>query len=332
MMPDPTHSNDSADTNNAGNPANAAHSKSDPNSAGASDSSDAASAPMSGRSCLVTGATNGIGAATALELARQGARVIVMGRDQDKCAATCRALTDINDNGHEFLVCDFNSLEQVRRAAAEYLERAWPLDVLVNNAGAFFLKRRETADGIEASLGVNHIAPFLLTLSLLDRLLESPEPRIVNVASHAHRFAKRFEFDDLGLSKKYSSMGAYGRSKLANILFTLSLDRRLQGRATVNAMHPGAVSTGLGGSSALGKFISALLRPFFRKPEKGAETVVHLSVSPELRGHSGDYYMDCRPAPMTALARDEAVAEQLWSLSEELSGQRLALPEPATGA
>ena len=291
------------------------------------DTAETAESSMRGRTCLITGATNGIGAAAAAELARRGARVIALGRNPEKCKRTREALRAVNDAGHESLVCDFNSLEQVRRAAAEYLEKDWPLDVLVNNAGGFYLKRRETEDGIEASLGVNHVAPFLLTLSLLERLRRSPEPRVVNVSSNAHRFVRRFEFEDLGLARKYSAMAAYGRSKLANLLFTQALDRRLrESAATVNAMHPGAVSTGLGGDSKLSRFVWAALGPFFRKPEKGAETVVYLSASPEMRGESGGYYMDCRPLEPKPLAKDEKTAERLWSLSEELTGERLALP------
>ncbi len=281
---------------------------------------------MKGTTCLVTGATNGIGLATAQALAHLGARVIVLGRDTARCQATRAGLIDINpDAGHECMTCDFGSLDQVRNVAEAYRERGWPLDVLVNNAGALFTRRVETEDGIESTLAVNHVAPFLLTLELLDRMHESAGARIVNVASNAHSGVKHFEFDDLGLERKYGVWNAYARSKLANILFTRALARRIADTSTtVNAMHPGAVSTGLGGRSGLGKWIWLILGPFFRSPPKGAETVVYLSVSPEVSGQSGGYYMDCAPIAPKPAAIDDEAAERLWSLSEKLSGKRFA--------
>jgi len=279
--------------------------------------------PLSGKTILVTGATNGIGRAAALELAKSGAQVVVGGRSLLRCEDTQRDIAAITGQMPACFPCDFSSLDSVRKGAQKYLESGQPLDVLINNAGAFFTKRMETHDRIEASFGINHLAPFLLTGMLLPRLRESGVSRIVVVASDAHRFGAPLKLNDLQLEKGYGPFKAYGRSKGANILFTRALARRLgNSGTTVNAMHPGAVNTNLGNiqNVVLKKLMALLMRPFFRPPEKGAETILWLASSPEMQGQSGGYYMDCRPHRLHSYIADDELAEGLWRASEELTG------------
>jgi len=213
----------------------------------------------------------------------------------------------------------------VRRLAAAIEERTPRVDVLVNNAGSIFIKRASSKDGYEKTFAVNHLAPFLLTHLLVDTLKRSGPARIVTTASNAHRNAK-IVFDDLQTTRKYSPMDAYGMSKLANILFTLALAKRLQGTAvTATCVHPGFVRTNFGANnehdvSPLIKRIYLLIARFARSPEKGAETVVHLAASPQVQGESGGYYFDCKPIPPAAAGQDDAAAERLWQVSEQLVG------------
>ncbi len=282
--------------------------------------------PLHGKTVLVTGANSGIGRAAALELAKVGAKVVVGGRSPERCAAIQKDVAAITGQQPECLFCDFLSLDSVREGAAKYLESGRPLDVLINNAGALFSKRTETRDGYEASFGVNHLAPFLLTGMLLPRLRESEVSRIVMVASDAHRFGMPLNLDDLQLQKGYGPFKAYGRSKGANILFTRGLAKRLKNSGTtVNAMHPGAVSTNLGNvqNPVMKKLMGLLLYLFFRSPEKGAETVLWLASSSAVQSQSGGYYMNCRMhRPPRAWVLDDALMEALWQVSEELTGFR----------
>ena len=279
--------------------------------------------PLSGKTVLVTGATNGIGKAAALELAKSGAQVMVGGRSLLRCEGIQGDIAAITGQMPACFLCDFSSLDSVREAAQKYLESGQPLDVLINNAGAFFTKRMETQDGIEASFGINHLAPFLLTGMLLPRLRESSVSRIVVVASDAHRFGAPLQLNDLQLEKGYGPFKAYGRSKGANILFTRVLARRLgSSGTTVNAMHPGAVNTNLGNiqNVVLKKLMALLMRPFFRTPEKGAETILWLASSPKMQGQSGGYYMNCQSHRLHSYIADDELAEGLWRASEELTG------------
>jgi NAD(P)-dependent dehydrogenase (short-subunit alcohol dehydrogenase family) len=282
---------------------------------------------MKDKVCLITGGTDGIGEAAAYGLALQGARLLVHGRDPDKGT---RAVADLRARSGnpaiEFLQADFGSLAEVRRLAAAVLERTPRIDVRVNNAGAMYVKRSVSKDGYEATFAVNHLAPFLLTHLLLDVLKSGGTPsRIVTTASNAHRGAK-IPFDDLQLARKYSPMAAYGVSKLANILFTRVLARRLQGTAvTATCLHPGLVRTSFGRNNADAispwvRGIIGLVMRFARTPEKGAETVIHLAASPRVQGESGGYYIDCKPATPAAAGRDDAAAERLWQVSEQLVG------------
>ena len=284
--------------------------------------SDAPEATMTGRICLVTGATNGIGRATAQALAARGASVIVHGRDRRKAEAAVNGIVEATRNrAVEPIVGDLAELDQVRRMAAEFRARHKQLHVLLNNAGLVAFDRRTTHDGFEAHFGVNHLAPFLLTNLLLDTLKSSAPARVVTVASAVHNRC-RIDFDDLQAARSYGGIGAYANSKLANILFTTELARRLDGAGvTANALHPGVVATGLAGDAtglmALGwKFA----KNFMISPEKGARTSIYLAESAEVGGISGRYFSNCREAPTAAAARDADTAAQLWKVSAGLAG------------
>ena len=281
---------------------------------------------MKDKVCVITGGTDGIGKAVAYSLAVQGARLLVHGRDPDKGARAVAELIARSGNpAIEFLQADFSSLADVRRLAAAVMQRTPRIDVLVNNAGSIYVKRTLSKDGYEMTLAVNHLAPFLLTHLLLETLKSGQSSRIVTTASNAHLRAK-ISFDDLQTTRKYSPMGAYGISKLANILFTRALAKRLQGSAvTATCVHPGFVRTNFGANNdkdvpPLIKHIYFFIARFARSPEKGAETVIYLASSPQVRGESGGYYFDCKLTASSPAARDDVAAERLWHVSEQLVG------------
>jgi len=279
---------------------------------------------MDGKLVMVTGATGGIGYVTARELARMGARVIVVGRDPAKCNRVVGELKAAAQNdGVSSLSADLSSLREVRRLADAFRGAHDRLDVLVNNAGAIFAKRRLSADGIEMTFALNHLSYFLLTDLLLDRLRASPAPRIVNVASRAHMGA-HLDFDDLLCEKRYTAMLAYRRSKLANLYFTYELARRLRETPiTVNALHPGLVATGFGGNNS---FVFRWgIRAAFRlfgaiDAEAGARTSIHLASSPEVAGVTGRYFAEEKETPSSEVSRDEEAARRLWEISAEMVG------------
>jgi NAD(P)-dependent dehydrogenase (short-subunit alcohol dehydrogenase family) len=277
---------------------------------------------LRGRVVVLTGATNGIGHATALALADMGASLAIVARDRARGEATVAEIRSRTGTPPDLLIADLSSQASVRKLAAEVLARYPRIDVLVNNAGVMNLKREETADGIEATFAVNHLAYFLLTNLLLDRLKASAPARIVNVASDAHKFVNGLRWDDLGWANGYKSMRVYGQSKLANILFTRELARRLAGTGvTVNAVHPGAVSTGLGKQN--GWWAAALIKVlglFFRTPEQGAATSIHLASSPAVDGVSGRYFANEKEARPSRAAEDDAAARRLWDLSSQMTG------------
>ena len=288
---------------------------------------------MQGKTVVVTGGNSGIGLETAEALAGMGARVIVTARNADKGRAAVAGIVQ-RLGGHaqlQLVVFDLADLTSVRRGAEEILEQAPRLDVLVNNAGIVLTERHETVDGFEATFGTNHLGPFLLTNLLLDRLRASAPSRIVNVASTAHNAARKgIPFDDLQSTRRYRGMRVYGESKLANILFTSELARRLAGSGvTANSLHPGTVRTGYGADGDAKGFLAfglKISRPFFLSPAKGARTSVYLASSPAVEGVTGEYFDKCKQAKTRRWAQDAQAAQRLWQVSEELVG--LSTPAP----
>jgi retinol dehydrogenase-14 len=281
-------------------------------------------APMTGRTVLVTGATGGIGQATARGLAALGADVAITGRDARRTGDAAESLRTLGGPVIPF-VADLSSQAEVRRLANEVLDRLGTLDVLVNNAGGCWNTRHTTPDGLEHTFAVNHLAPFLLTRLLLDRLRDSGHGRIVTVSSNAQSMG-RIDFDDLQGERSYSGSRAYNQSKLANVLFTVELARRLEGTTvTANALHPGVVSTRFGAEDPGGvqRFLVPLIRPFMLSPEQGAATSVYLASSPDVAATTGGFFAGGW-ARRRRLRRDEpSVARRLWQVSSELVG----LPE-----
>jgi NAD(P)-dependent dehydrogenase (short-subunit alcohol dehydrogenase family) len=282
---------------------------------------------MHGKTVVITGGNSGIGFETAAALSAMGARVIVTARNADKGRTAVAALNDRVQGGEpiQLVVFDLGDLASVRRGAAEILEQAPRLDVLVNNAGLVQTLRSETVDGFETTFAVNHLGPFLLTNLLLDRLVESAPARIVNVASTAHAAARHgVPFDDLQTTGRYRAMRVYGQSKLANMLFTLELARRLACTGvTANSLHPGTVRTGYGADGdarGLLAFGIKIASPFFLSPAKGARTSVFLASSPEVEGVSGEYFVKCKARQPKRWAQDADAAARLWRVSEELVG------------
>lgn len=278
---------------------------------------------MNGKVCVITGATSGIGQVAARELAAQGAEVVIVGRNEARTRAVVESIRQATGSTTvSSALCDFASQRDIRRLAAELLERLPRIDVLVNNAGAVNPRRVVTEDGIERTFAVNHLGYHLLTSLLLDRLKESAPARIVNVASGAHRKGD-FDFDDPGYSRGYSQLKAYARSKLANMLFNRELARRLEGTGvTTNALHPGVVRTGIWNTQpGIAALVMKVVTPFFISPEEGAKTIVWLASSPEVEGKSGGYFYQCRPSRQSPLAQDAETARRLWELSDQLTGR-----------
>lgn len=278
---------------------------------------------MTGKVCLVTGATSGIGQATAHALARLGATVVILGRNPEKSAATVAQVNQACDNPNtDCLLADLSSQAAIRQMAQQFKERYQRLDVLVNNAGAVFMQRQESVDGIEMTFALNHLGYFLLTNLLLDVLKASAPARIVNVSSELHRKA-RLDFNDLQNTRRYRGMKAYHQSKLANILFTYELARRLEGTGvTVNALSPGLVATNLGMNN---RGLSPLMKRLVDRwigisPEEGAQTGVYLTTSPQVERVTGKYFVEQEAIPSSPESCDEAIAARLWEVSAELVG------------
>jgi retinol dehydrogenase 12 len=281
---------------------------------------------MSGEVCVVTGATSGIGQATAAALARRGAQVVLVGRDRGRGEAAAAELAAAGGPAPRLEIADLASMGQVR-ALAHRLGALERIDVLVNNAGLMAGQRRVTADGFDEVFAVNHLAPFLLTNLLLGQLTAAGPARVITVSSDAHA-AARLDLDDLQLEHGWEGWRAYASSKLANILFTRELARRLAGSAvTANCAHPGLVRTRFGrevrGPMRVGV---TLARPFMLSPQRGARTIVYLATSPEVAGATGGYYVKSRPREPSPAARDDSAARRLWRLSEELTGLTPAGP------
>ena len=272
------------------------------------------------RTIVVTGATGGIGLEAAVQIAERepDARLVLIGRDAGRLAAA----RDRVGSRAEGLQAEFGSQTSVRRLAEQLLDTCDRIDVLVNNAGTVFAKRTLTEDGIEATFAVNHLAPFLLTNLMLDRIVRSAPARIVNVSSVAHLSAT-MDFDDLGFERGYKVMAAYQRSKLANVMFTRSLARRLDGTGvTVNAVHPGGVATGIWSHAPwYARPVLALAKRFAMiSPQEGAAHLTKLVIDPDLEHTTGQYFDQADPRNPSRLARDDAVAERLWTESARLTG------------
>ena len=277
---------------------------------------------MGGKVALVTGGTSGIGKAAAIALAAMGAEVVVTGRNAERGRAAVAEIKEQSGNESvELMLGDIAEQDEVRRLAEEFKRGHDRLDVLVNNAGVVQTKRTETQDGIETTLAINHLAPFLLTNLLLDLLKESAPSRVVTTSSEAQRWGN-IDFDDLQSKKKYRTMRVYGMTKLANIMFTYELAERLEGTGvTANCYHPGAISTNLGqNNGGVMALIGKGIKLFMRSPEEGADTLIWLSSSPEVEGVSGKYFANRKEIGAKKVASDPIACKQLWETSEELTG------------
>jgi NAD(P)-dependent dehydrogenase (short-subunit alcohol dehydrogenase family) len=276
---------------------------------------------MESKVVLITGGTSGIGRATATALAAMGAEVVVIGRSRERGESAVEEIRDTSGTGRvSLMLADLAVQAEVRGLAEEFRERYDRLDVLVNNAGIIQSKRTETPDGIELTLAVNHLAPFLLTNLLLDLLKKSAPSRIITVSSEARRGAQ-IDFEDLQSERRYRPFKVYGMTKLANILFTYELAERLEGTGVVaNSLHPGGVNTNFGNNNrSFGTLIFRAFKPFMRTPEQGANTVVYLAVSPEAGKMTGRYLTDRKVVFSFEDPHDEVVQKRLWEVSEELT-------------
>jgi len=277
---------------------------------------------MTGKTCLITGATNGIGRVTAVELAGMGAELFLLYRNKARADETLAEIRNRTGNQNVHLLgAELSSQKQIRAAAAEFLATGKPLHLLINNAGLGNTKRMLTEDGIEMVFAVNHLAYFLLTMLLLERIKQSAPARIVIVASEAHRFG-RINFDDLGAEKRYRTFGAYAQSKLANILFSYELARRLAGTGvTVNCLHPGGIASGLWTNN--GPHAQLLMKagkPFLKTPEQGAQTTIYFASSAGVEGITGKYFANCKEKSSNTESYDLNVARRLWDVSAQMTG------------
>lgn len=287
---------------------------------------NAGRADLAGKTCLVTGASSGIGRETAAALAGKGAHVVLVCRDRKRGEAVRSEMSDRTGNDAiELMLADLSSQRQVRQLAAAFQSTHERLHVLVNNAGTFEGVRSVTEDGLETTFAVNHLAPFLLTNLLLPVLIASAPSRIVTVSSTGHGYGTTIHFDDLQCERRYGAMRAYSQSKLANVLFTYELARRLEGTGvTANCLHPGGVNTKLlrykGVAGAVVGTVLAIGRPFMLSPAQGAETSVYLSSALDVEGVTGAYFAKQSAARSSKVSYDEATMRRLWDVSAALTG------------
>ena len=279
--------------------------------------------PMAGKAVLVTGGTSGIGRATAVGVATMGARVAITGRDLERADEAADEIREAGGRPVDVFIADMSSQSEVRRLAGEVLQRLPRIDVLVNNVGGFWNTRHVTADGLERTFALNHLAPFLLTNLLLGRLRSSAPARVVTVSSNAQAWG-RINFTDLQGESSYSGSRAYNQSKLANVMFTYELARKLRGSGvTANALHPGVVHTSFGaedpgGIQRMPGF--ALVLRFLKTPDQGAVTSIRLASSADLEHVSGQYFANSKPRRSSKRSYDQAAAVQLWQASADLVG------------
>ena len=281
---------------------------------------------MAGKTVLVTGASGGIGKATALGLSALGARLAITGRDRDRAEDAARQIRTVGGGQVDVFIADLSSQAEVRRLAEEVLECLPRIDVLVNNVGGYWNTRHVTADGLERTFALNHLAPFLLTNLLLDRLTDSAPARVVTVSSNAQAQG-RIDFDDLQGDKSYSGSHAYNQSKLANVLFTYELARRLPATSaadhavvTANALHPGVVNTSFGSEdpASVQRIFVPFLRPLMKTPTQGAATSIRLASDPDLEQVSGRFFADGKTKKSSKASYDQADAARLWQVSADL--------------
>jgi NAD(P)-dependent dehydrogenase (short-subunit alcohol dehydrogenase family) len=279
---------------------------------------------MRGKTIVITGGTSGIGEVAAVAFARMGARIVLVARDKVRADATVARLRESGPGiAHSVHFADLLRLAEIKRVAAQIADSEPRIDILINNAGAMFASRLLTEDGLECTFALNHMAYFVLTQGLRERLSASGPARIINTASGAHRGAS-LDFDDLQSAKSFGAMKAYGRSKLCNILFTRELARRLQGtEVTANCLHPGFVATRFGDQSGvLMSRIVGLAKFFAISPAKGAETIVYLASSPDVTKTTGQYFCESAPAIPSSQAQDDQSALLLWQRSAALAGMK----------
>ena len=282
---------------------------------------------MEGKTCLITGGSDGIGYVAARELARMGAQVFIVGRNAFKTKdAVDRILDETGNREVRYLLADLSSQGDVRRLADQVKEQIPRLDVLLNNAGAIFLSNRSSVDGIEMTFALNHLGYFLLTTLLLDLLKDSAPARIVNVSSSSHGSPGEFRLEDLPQPGKSGGYRAYGRSKLCNLWFTYELTRRLEGSAVaVNALHPGLVRTNIArNNGVLGRVVNFFIGARGVDAARGAETLTYLAASPEVEGITGKYFVDSRAVASSSLSYNAGLASGLWEMSERLTAERAA--------
>jgi retinol dehydrogenase-14 len=283
---------------------------------------------MTDKTVLITGGTGGIGRAAAVGLASMGARVGITGRDRARAEAAAAGIARESGNpAVDFFVADLSSQAEVRRLADEVLATYPRLDVLLNNVGGFWAHRHVTPDGLEHTFALNHMAPFLLTRLLLDRLKASAPARVVTVSSGAQSMG-RIDFDDLMGEAEYSGQRAYNQSKLANVMFTYELARRLEGTGvTATTLHPGMTSTGFGTEDTARGWgpLIAVMRLFMKRPEEGAETSIYLASAPEAEGLTGTYFADRTPKKSHRASYDTAITARLWQVSLDLVADPVAL-------
>jgi retinol dehydrogenase 14 len=282
---------------------------------------DSSTKPMAGKTVLVTGGTGGLGKAAAIRLASMGAHVGITGRDPERAEGAAAAIRDASANSAvDVFVADMSSQSEVRRLAEEVLAAYPRLDVLLNNVGGFWSHRHVTADGLEHTFALNHLAPFLLTSLLSDRLIASAPSRVVTVSSGAQSMG-RIDFEDLMGERKYSGQRAYNQSKLANVMFTYELARRFEGTGvTATVLHPGMTNTAFSGEDPSRVFapVVAILRPFMKSPERGADTPFYLASSPDVEGISGRYFANQTAKKSNAASYDAATTARLWQVSADL--------------
>ena len=274
---------------------------------------------MEGKTCIITGANSGIGKATAIELAKMNATLVLLCRDKERGESAQKEIIELTGNNNvDLILCDLSSQKEIRNFVAEFKRKYQDLHVLINNAGVMLSKKTQSVDGFEMNFAVNHLAPFLLTNLLLDMLKKSAPSRIVNVGSAAHRMGK-IDFEDLQReNKKGRLMGLYGSSKLAMTLVSYELSRKLEGsNVTINVLHPGLINTNLGRDRS--STSQGFAKRFFKTPEVGAETSIFLASSPEVEGITGKYYAKKKEKASSKESYNEEYAKKLWEISEKMT-------------